>query len=114
MLSCRTGFFERQPASAHPSNAYLRQHLSASRATTIVSSEFSNQLPCIPILPYAISLSLRVAYRDLRTAKAPMLRMRAREQLLLNASILRELGEVFDSATSLAQLAEKTAHEMDK
>jgi hypothetical protein len=66
------------------------------------------------MVPYAVSLSLRVCYRDLRLSKAPMLRTRARKQLLRNCTILRELGEIFWSAVVMVELAEKTICEMAK
>lgn len=111
MLSCRTKSLQKPPQS---SISYLRQSLSATKATSIVSEDFHGQLCNLPIVPYAISLSLRVAYRELRLSRAPMLRMRARKQLLVNSAILRELGDIFWSATALANLAEQTVREMDK
>lgn len=111
MLSCRTKSLQKPPQS---SISYLRQSLSATKATSIVSEDFHGQLCNLPIVPYAISLSLRVAYRELRLSRAPMLRMRARKQLLVNSTILRELGDIFWSATALANLAEQTVQEMDK
>ncbi|KAL1968735.1 hypothetical protein VTN77DRAFT_1561 [Rasamsonia byssochlamydoides] len=111
MLSCRTKSLQTPPQS---SISYLRQSLSATKATAIVSEDFRGQLCNLPIVPYAISLSLRVAYRELRLSRAPMLRMRARKQLLVNSTILRELGDIFWSATALANLAEQTVQEMDK
>jgi hypothetical protein len=111
MLSCRTKSLQTPPQS---SISYLRQSLSATKATSIVSEDFHGQLCNLPIVPYAISLSLRVAYRELRLSRAPMLRLRARKHLLVNSAILRELGDIFWSATALANLAEQTVQEMDK
>lgn len=79
-----------------------------------MGEEFHGQLSLLPIVPYAVSLSLRVAYRDLRLSKTPMFRTRARKLLLANCSVLRELGDMFWSAVVMADLAEQTIREMDK
>jgi hypothetical protein len=111
MLSCRSqSLQESSPSSA----SFVRQSLSAAKVTSIVGDEYHNQLSLLPMVPYAVSLSLRVCYRDLRLSKAPMLRTRARKQLLRNCTILRELGEIFWSAVVMVELAEKTICEMDK
>src|SRR5947209_4918888 len=96
MLSCRSQSLQEPPRS---SASYVRQSLSAARVTTIVGEEFHGQLSLLPIVPYAVSLSLRISYRDLRLSKAPIFRTRARRQLLANCAILRELGNIFWSAT---------------
>lgn len=43
-----------------------------------------------------------------------MLRMRARRQMLINSSILRELADTYSTCSSLADLAERTIQELDK
>lgn len=105
MLSCRTTTLQDPPTS---SASYLRQNLSALKATAIVSGELPNQLSNLPIIPYAISLSLRVAYRELRVSRSPMMQIRARKQLLLNSALLRGLGSVYGSAAVLATMVENT------
>lgn len=68
----------------------------------------------IPIVPYAVSISLRVFYRDLRLSKARIFRMRARKQLMVSCDILRKLGNIFASATIMADLVEDTVREVDR
>jgi hypothetical protein len=111
MLSCRTTTLQEPPTS---SASFLRQSLSALKATAIISGDIPNQLSNLPIVPYAISLSLRVAYRELRLSRSPMMRNRARKQLLTNAALLRELGSVYGSAAVLATMVDSTLLEMDK
>ncbi|KAF2002089.1 hypothetical protein P154DRAFT_431661 [Amniculicola lignicola CBS 123094] len=111
MLSCRKPAIQEQLQS---SPSYTRQSLSATRITAIFAEESRDELIILPIVPYAISLSLRVAYRELRFTKIPMLRTRARKQLLANCAILREFGDIFWSTTYLADLAEETVRELDK
>jgi hypothetical protein len=111
MLSCRSqSLQERERSSA----SYVRQSLSAARVTSVVGDEFHGQLSLLPFVPYAVSLSLRISYRDLRLSKAPIFRARARRQLLANCAILRELGDIFSSAAVMVNLAEQTVREMDK
>ncbi|CRL28684.1 Transcription factor, fungi [Penicillium camemberti] len=103
ILSCRSispGDCSRSSAS------YLRQSLSALRVTTIVGDEFRNALSLFPIVPYAVSQSLRVSYRSLQQSKTSFFRSRARKQVALNCDILRDLGEIYHSASLIADLGE--------
>ncbi|CRG86726.1 hypothetical protein PISL3812_03737 [Talaromyces islandicus] len=111
MLSCRVKSLH-EPATS--SAAFLRQSLSAIKATSLVSEGLDTFLSNLPFIPYAISLSLRVAYRDLRTSRSPMLRERAKAQLLANSRILHRLGGKFGSVTALANMAEQSIHKMDR
>jgi hypothetical protein len=111
MLSCRTPATQQQSRS---SSSYTRQSLSASRVTSMFSDENRDEFLILPIIPYAISLSLRVAYRELRFTKIPMFRTRARKQLLTNCTLLRDFGDIFWSTTYMADLAEETVRELDK
>ena len=94
--------------------AYVRQSLSTSRIISIVGSEFENELSMVPFVPYAVSLCLRVAYRELRVSKAPLERTRSRRQLLKTCALLRQFGDAFASASTVAGLAEQTVRELDK
>jgi hypothetical protein len=80
----------------------------------MVGQEFRGQLSLIPVVPYAVSLSLSVAYRELRHSKVPMYRARARSQLQANCVLLQELGEIFWSASAMAEMGEQTVREMDR
>lgn len=68
----------------------------------------------LPIVPYAVSLALRVFYRELRFTKVPLFRARARRQMMTACGILRELGDIFHVATVMADLAQQTLNELDK
>ncbi|PGH12971.1 hypothetical protein AJ79_03944 [Helicocarpus griseus UAMH5409] len=111
MLGCRSQSLKE---AAQSSTSYLRQCLSAIRVVSLVGEEFRDQLSPFPIVPYAISLALRIFYRDLRLSKAPITRARSRKQLLIACGILRDLGESYSSALMLVKLAEQTVREMDK
>lgn len=70
----------------------------------------------MPFVPYALSLSLRVFYRDLRfSSKSPFTRNRARKQLLNACALLREsFATNFPATMKVAELAEQTVKEMEK
>ncbi|KAJ5958581.1 uncharacterized protein N7479_005731 [Penicillium vulpinum] len=95
------------------STSYMRQSLSASRVTTIVGDEFRNELSLFPIVPYAVSQSLRVSYRSLQQSNTSFFRSRARRQVASNCDILRELGETYHLASLMADLGEHLLREFD-
>ncbi|WYZ42656.1 hypothetical protein EsH8_VI_000355 [Colletotrichum jinshuiense] len=111
ILSCRTPVGS--SPSEHASLAYTRQSLSAIKAITIVE-DFGGSLSHMTFVPYALSLSLRVAYRELRSSKVPMLTARSRRQLQSTCRILRELGGMFRSALVMVDLAEQVIQEIDQ
>lgn len=94
--------------------SYLRQTLAAIKVTSLVGQEFRGQLSMLPIVPYAVSLSLRASYRDLRISKAPIFQTRARRQLLATCALLKGIGQVYQSANNIADLAEQIIREMGK
>ncbi|TDZ33632.1 hypothetical protein C8035_v010649 [Colletotrichum spinosum] len=99
--------------SAKASLAHTRQSLSALKAKTIVE-DFGTSLSHMTFVPYALSLSLRVSYRELRSSKVPMLTARSRRQLQSTCNLLRELGPMFRSALVMVDLAEQVLQEMDQ
>ncbi|KAL0936251.1 fungal specific transcription factor [Colletotrichum truncatum] len=111
MLSCRIPVGPSQSEQA--SLAYTRQSLSAIKVTTVVE-DFGTSLSYMTFVPYAVSLSLRVAYRELRSSKVPMLTARSRRQLQATCRILRDLGGMFRSALVMVDLAEQVLQEMDQ
>ncbi|OBR04734.1 fungal specific transcription factor domain-containing protein [Colletotrichum higginsianum IMI 349063] len=111
ILSCRIPIGSTR--SDHLSLATTRQSLSAVKITTIVT-DFSSSLPHMTFVPYAVSLSLRVAYRELRSSKVPMLTARSRRQLQSTCKILRDLGGMSRSALVMVDLAEQVIQEIDQ
>ncbi|EXJ73418.1 uncharacterized protein A1O5_03178 [Cladophialophora psammophila CBS 110553] len=97
-----------------PTAPRTRQILSAERATAMVGHEFRDQLVLLPFVPYAVSLSLSVNYRELRRSKIPMYRSRARNALEMNCRILETLGEIFWSAAVMADMGNVTLKELDR
>lgn len=94
----------------------LRETLSAANIAFIIGTEFRDNISHMPFVPYALSLSLRVFYRDLRfSSKSPFTRNRARKQLLNACALLREsFATNFPATMKVAELAEQTVKEMEK
>lgn len=111
MLSCRS---KRWEDLQHSSPSYVRQSLASLRVSSTVSRELRNQLVLFPFVPYAISLSLSIAYREMRHSKISMHRARARDQVQTNCGILSELGDIFWSASTMAEIGKLTLKEMDR
>jgi hypothetical protein len=61
-----------------------------------------------------MSLSLSIAYREMRHNKVPLHRARARNQFQTICDTLSELGGVFWSAYSTAEMGKKMLQEMDR
>ncbi|PVH88399.1 hypothetical protein DL98DRAFT_580807 [Cadophora sp. DSE1049] len=96
------------------STAFLRQSLS----TSILSSTFSrtpqDQLVLFPFVPYAMSLSMSISYREMRYGKLPVHRARSRGQFQTLCDALSGLEGVFWSASTTAEMGKKLLKEMDR
>lgn len=74
----------------------------------------SEAICSLPFIPYAVSMSLSVAYRKMRHSKVPMYRIRARTVFKDIVSLLKRLGEVYTTARVNASLGESILKEMEK
>lgn len=111
ILSCR----ENTDANTWKSSKnHARQSLSASRITSIIRGAGQEGLVSLPFVPYAVSLSLSVSYQQMRYAKVPMYRLRARHDLGSTCDLLDELGEHFYAASIMAKLGRATVTEMNR
>lgn len=83
---------------------------------SIIGTEFGGRITYIPFAPYALSLSLRVFYRELRFGATSLFtRNRVRKQLLNVCELLRTFfSDSFPSAMKVVDLAEQTVNEMGK
>ncbi|ROV88861.1 hypothetical protein VMCG_10194 [Cytospora schulzeri] len=124
VLSCRqrsSAFAPSAPAQAHlpHPNLNARRSLSADRIVDLVSSSLStpsspDSVGILPFVPYAVSLSLSVAYRKMRYSKVPMYRMRGKARFKEVVALLKTLGEVYTCARVNAGLGEAILREMEK
>ncbi|KAE8365262.1 hypothetical protein BDV27DRAFT_127166 [Aspergillus caelatus] len=110
ILSCRCKLTGR-PDGSKPS--YIRQGLSAIRIHSIVSTECSQNLPPIPIVPYALTLSMGVSYQQFRSSKLITHFDRAKASLEACCTLLEALGISWCSAEAMARLGRKALHQID-
>jgi len=94
--------------------AYLRQSLSVSIIGSTVSRELQDQLVLFPFVPYAMSLSLSVAYREMRHSKLHLHRARSRVHFQTICDALFELEGTFWSAATTSDMGKKLLREMDR
>lgn len=100
-----------RPDASKPS--YIRQGLSAVRIHSIVASECPHGLPPLPILPYAVTLSMGVSYQQFRSGKLITHLNRAKADIANCCSLLEELSTHWSSAEAMARLGQKALHQID-
>lgn len=110
ILSCRPKLSDRSDG-LEPS--YVRQGLAAVRICSIVSSECSQGLPPLPIVPYALSLSMGVSYQQFRSSKLITHFDRAKNSLEACCTLLEGLGVYWYSAEAMARLGRKALHHIE-
>ncbi|KAF7541502.1 hypothetical protein G7054_g614 [Neopestalotiopsis clavispora] len=115
ILSCRVN--QELTKSELPSRANnSRRSLSADRITELVRDSLGdrNRISYLPIIPYAVSLSLSVMYRKMRYSQIPMFRERGLRAFEANTKLLKQLGETFYTARSTGEMADRVLQEMGK
>lgn len=83
------------------------------RIHSIVASECAGNLPPHPIVPYAISLSMGVSYRQLRSSRLITHFDRAKASLEACCSLLEDLSSQWYSAEAMARLGRKALQQID-
>lgn len=78
-----------------------------------MASECADNLPPLPIVPYAISLSMGVSYRQLRSSKLITHFDRAKASLEACCSLLENLSPQWYSAEAMARLGRKALQQID-
>lgn len=121
VLSCRQPLEDFRPTApplAHLPEPHLnaRRSLSADRIIETVESCLSSTdgLCTLPFVPYAVALSLSVAYRKMRYSRIPMYRLRGKNRFKDVVGLLQQLGEVYTSARVNASLGVSILRELDK
>lgn len=89
----------------------LRQTLSAAQITSILNDDTARKLVLLPYIPYAISLSLSTAHRQIRHSRVLKFQTSARRKVLQNLRHLRDMSEFYWSAAVMAELARKSLFE---
>ncbi|QDS75502.1 hypothetical protein FKW77_004871 [Venturia effusa] len=92
-----------EPAPSSKSS-YVRKGLSTVRVIQILAEESPNNLPPLPVLPWALSLAVANAYRQLRQSRVPTHRSRAKLELQKCCELLEKLRTNWWSAGRMADL----------
>lgn len=113
ILSCRSKSWADPQRS---STSYLRQSLSTAILSSTVSCEITQEhSPTLfPFVPYAMSLSMSIAYREMRHSKLTLHRTRSRRQFQTLCEALSKLEAIFWSASATSEMAKKLLKEMDR
>jgi hypothetical protein len=116
-----SAFAPSAPAQAHlpHPNINARRSLSADRIVDAVSFALNfptspDRITVVPFVPYALALSLSVAYRKMRYSKIPLYRLRGKTRFKEVVALLKKLSDTFTSARVNAGLGEAILQEMDK
>jgi len=110
ILSCRHKVAEHLDSSKLSS---VRQGLAAVRIHSIVASEYAEELAPLPVVPYAIALSMGVSYRQLRSSKLITHIDRAKGSLEASCSLLEALSVYWSWAEAMARLGRKAVHQIE-
>lgn len=100
------------PIRSTPS--FTRQSLSAVRVVSILRDEAPDNLPPLPIVPYALSLAASVAYRRFRQSKLQTYRTRGKEELKRCCELLDKLRVSWWSAGAIADLGKAALSKAEK
>ncbi|KAJ4382309.1 hypothetical protein N0V86_002643 [Didymella sp. IMI 355093] len=90
------------PVKSTPS--YVRQSLSATRVIHLLTAESPEQLPPLPLVPYALSVALSVVYRHFRSRRLKVHIKRASEELKQCVLLLDRLRNAWWSAGTMADI----------
>lgn len=94
--------------------SYVRQSLSAVRVISILSTESPDDLPPLPIVPYALSLAMSVAYRHFRQSKLERHKNRGKEDMKTCCQLLDRLRTSWWSAGAMADLGKAALSKADR
>ncbi|GIC84900.1 transcription factor domain-containing protein [Aspergillus udagawae] len=109
ILSCRSRMHDPPPNS----NSSIRQGLAAVRIHSIVATECAQDLPPLPIVPYALSLSMSVSYQQFRSSRLITHFNRAKASLEACCSLLEGMGIYWYSAEAMARLGRRALREIN-
>lgn len=94
-----------------PSGVNARRSHSADRILDIIRDY---KLSPMPFVPYALTLSLSVAYRKWRFSRLPMFRARGGADFKRVLPVLQEMGGIWNSARLNAQLGQAVMLKLDR
>ena len=106
ILTCRAG--------GPSTTSYRRRAFAASRIQAIATArETDLHIPPLPIVPYAVSLSMTVAYRLLRDSKSLQALQIAQRDLTYRVEVLERLSVRWSTAAAMAKLGRKALKSLE-
>ncbi|RAL02603.1 fungal specific transcription factor domain-containing protein, partial [Aspergillus ibericus CBS 121593] len=97
-----------------PSPFHIRQDHAAIRIQSIAAREYIDELPPLPIVPYALSLSMGVSYQQYRSSNLITHLSRSKADLEARCSLLEILRPYWYSADKMAQLGRKALNQIQE
>jgi hypothetical protein len=95
--------------------SYQRRATAAARIQEIVTARDKDlHIPPLPLVPYAVSLSLTVAYRLLRDSKSTAEVRSAKADLSYRCEVLEKLSARWSSAAAMAKIGRKALKSIER
>ncbi|KAI9368938.1 hypothetical protein BJX61DRAFT_536834 [Aspergillus egyptiacus] len=94
--------------------SHTRQGLAAVRVYSLVATECAQNLPPLPIVPYAVALSMGVSYHQFRSSKIITHTDRAKRGLQECCTLLEDLGVRWYAAEAMARLGRKALRQIEE
>lgn len=94
--------------------SYVRQSLCSIELIRLMNSPLNSSLSPLPILPYAISLSLSAAYQRLRQSQMQHQQEDAREDFRTCCQVLQNLRRWWSSADVIGVISRKVLDQLNK
>jgi hypothetical protein len=95
------------------SASYVRQSLCAIEINRVMGSHLLSTLHPLPILPYAISLSLSVSYQHLRQSRLHHQQEDARDEFRHASEIIQKLRRVWSPADAIAAISKTVCKRLE-
>jgi hypothetical protein len=95
------------------SASYVRQSLCAIEIVRVLGSYLLSTLHPLPILPYAISLSLSVSYQHLRQSRLHHQQEDARDEFRQASEIIQKIRRVWSSADTIAAISKTVCKRLE-
>jgi hypothetical protein len=100
-------------SATRASASYVRQSLCAIEINRLMGSHLLSTLHPLPILPYAISLSLSVSYQHLRQSRLHHQQEDARDEFRQASEIIQKLRRVWSSADTIAAISKTVSRRLE-
>ncbi|PYH98626.1 hypothetical protein BO71DRAFT_370648 [Aspergillus ellipticus CBS 707.79] len=100
--------------SERSNSSHIRQDLAAIRIQSIVAVECPDGLLPLPIVPYALGLSMGVSYQQYRSSNLITSLSRCKADLETRCALMETLSPYWHSADTMARLARKALHHIQE